>query len=257
MRRFLSRGLPLTSLLVLGLVVACGESSSSSGGVIEADSGSFDASTTDSAIADSSTAADAADASAAVDADADAAKVLPSGLLGPIAYVSRADSPFNGVAFGSYSHFEDWEDSALNTPGVTANPDTLSSSFGASLIDSVDGDDGVVDGKCVKAVGSCNAAFGNGTITFTFDATVLGALPTHVGIVWTDGSPSSDAIFEAYDDADVLIGTRTAATLGNADNNGTTDEDRFFGVVHPAGVKKVVIKSSSGGVEADHLSYGR
>ena len=114
-----------------------------------------------------------------------------------------------------------------------------------------------VDGKCVKGVGSCNAAFGGGTITFTFDAAVLGALPTHVGIVWTDGSPSCDAIFEAYDAADVLIGTRTAATVGNADNTGTTDEDRFFGVVHPAGVKKIVIKSSSGGVEADHLAYGR
>jgi len=252
MRLLSSRGLPLACLLVLGLVVACEDSSSSSsGGVVVADSGSFEASAPDGAIGDSSTAADAADAAA------DAAKVLPAGMIGPIPYVSRADSPFNGVAFGSYSHFEDWEDSLLNTPGITAQPNTLSSSFGPTLIDSVDGDDNAVDGKCMKGVGSCNSAFGNGTITFTFDAAVLGALPTHVGIVWTDGSPSCDAIFEAYDGADVLIGTRTAASVGNADINGTTDEDRFFGVVHPAGVKRIVIKSSLGGVEADHLSYGR
>ena len=45
--------------------------------------------------------------------------------------------------------------------------------------------------------------------------------------------------------------------IGDGDNLGGTAEDRFFGVVHTAGVKKVVIKSSSGGVEADHLTYGR
>lgn len=48
-----------------------------------------------------------------------------------------------------------------------------------------------------------------------------------------------DAIFEAYDAANVLIGTKTAAAVGDGSNAGT------------------VVKSSGGGVEVDHLQYGR
>ncbi|HSO40223.1 MAG TPA: hypothetical protein VLT33_47180 [Labilithrix sp.] len=198
--------------------------------------------------------------SAVPDAPSDASdggKVLADGMLEPIPYLSRADSPFKGVAFPAYSHFEDFEDHLLNTPGVTSDMTSVSSAFGPSLIDSIDGDDGTVDGKCTKVDGTCDAAFGNGSITFTFDAGILGALPTHVGLAWTDGSPQCDAVFEAYDGADVLIGTKTATKVGDADNLGGTAEDRFFGVVHGAGVKKVIIRSSSGGVEADHLTYGR
>jgi hypothetical protein len=62
---------------------------------------------------------------------------------------------------------------------------------------------------------------------------------------------------EAYDAADVLIGTKTAPGVGDPSFTGGTAEDRFFGVVHPAGVKKIIVKSSAGGVEVDHLTYGR
>ena len=41
-------------------------------------------------------------------------------LLGPSPYLSSADSPFNGGTF-SYFHLEDFEDGALNTPGVAAS----------------------------------------------------------------------------------------------------------------------------------------
>jgi len=78
-----------------------------------------------------------------------------------------------------------------------------------------------------------------------------------VGIAWTDGAASCDAVFEAYDAQDTLIGTKTAAAVGDPANTGNVDEDRYFTVVHAAGVKKIVVKSSSGGVEVDHLHYGR
>lgn len=39
--------------------------------------------------------------------------------LGPIAYKSFADSPFKSRNF-DYFHLEDFEDGALNMPGVTA-----------------------------------------------------------------------------------------------------------------------------------------
>lgn len=122
------------------------------------------------------------------EAAVDGGKILPSGLADPIPYLSRADSPFNGVAFPSYFHFEDWEDGLVNTPGVTPSSTDLGGNYGA-LVDSIDGDDGVLDGKCEKAAGTCNSGFsGTGSFELTFDAAVLGALPTHVGIAWTDGS---------------------------------------------------------------------
>jgi len=248
--------LPFALSSVLVALVACEGDSTGGGssGVIPNEAGfSVDASPVDGAGPTADAAAPLVDAADA----ADAAKVLPDGMLQPIPYLSRADSPFKGVALPAYSHFEDFEDHLLNTPGVTSDSNRLSASFGSALIDSVDGDDGTVDGKCTKVDGTCDALFGNGSVTFTFDAAALGALPTHVGLVWTDGSTGCDAVFEAYDAADVLIGTRTAAAVGDADNNGGPAEDRFFGVVHAAGVKKIVMKSSAGGVEVDHLTYGR
>jgi len=241
------------------LAVACGDSQEGTSGSPDGGSPSgFDAGTSDTGTSPSDAGTDsAADAAADAATDADGGKVLPPGLADAIPYTSRADSPFNGVAFPSYFHFEDWEDGLVNTPGVTPSSTQLGSAFGVSLIDSVDGDDGAVDGKCEKVAGTCNSGFAGGTIDFTFDAAVLGALPTHVGIAWTDGSTGCDAIFEAYDAADVLIGSKTAAAVGDSSNLGTVAEDRFFSVVHAAGVKRIVVKSSAGGVEVDHLQYGR
>lgn len=256
------RRLPVLGAVLLAtvtLVVACDSSSfSSETGFDAGDVGAFEAGAADGPSPGADAGRDSSrPADASAEAEAEAGKVLPSGLADPIPYTSRADSPFNGVAFPAYFHFEDWEDGLVNTPGVTPSSTTVSSSFGATLIDSIDGDDGVVDGKCEKAAGACEAGFGNGTIDFTFDAGALGALPTHVGIAWTDGAPGCDAVFEAYDAADVLIGTKTAAAVGDAVFTGTVAEDRFFSVVHGAGVKRIVIKSSSGGLEVDHLQYGR
>ena len=108
-----------------------------------------------------------------------------------------------------------------------------------------------------EVAGTCNALFAGGTISFTFDAAVLGALPTHAGVAWTDGDTGCSATFEAYDAADALIGMKTMANAGDVSVTGTVAEDRFFSVVHAAGVKRIVMKSSAGGVEVDHLQYGR
>lgn len=260
----------LFALPLFGAFAACGgssstdatlpDSSASPNGLDGSSLNSFDsaASNNDSGASDSGVATN--------DASADAGVILPDGLLGPTMYKSFADSAFKNVHFSGYFHLEDWEDSVVNTPGVTPSSTLLGNSFGAATIDSVDGDDGMVDGQCTKEGGTCNSGFSNGgIISFTFDAAALGGqLPTHVGIVWTDGSPSCDAIFEAYDANDglvdassALLGTRTAAGVGDPGNSGTVDEDRFFGVVHAGGVKRIVVKSSSGGIEVDHLQYGR
>jgi hypothetical protein len=180
----------------------------------------------------------------------------PDGLIEPVGYRSFAGSPFDGVSLPGYFHLEDWEDGLVNTPGVTPSSTSTGGAF-PGLEDSVDGDDGAVDGTCTKAVGRCNSGFAGGEISFTFEAELLGGLPTHVGIVWTDGGFGADVTFEAYNAADVQIGSRTVPQLGDGSNLGTVEEDRFFGMVWSAGIRRIVVRNSSGGIEVDHLQYGR
>lgn len=242
--------------------LACGGSESTPQPTVDAapDVATIDASTADASTSDTGApndaAADAVVVDAAGDAVVDAGVILPQGLLTPVPYVKKADSPFTGVKFPSYFHFEDFEDGLLNTMGVTSDVGTHSKPFG-NLVDSVDEDDGAVDGKCGS---NCDSwFFGNGVsgITFTFDAIALGSLPTHVGIVWTDGGASCDMTFTAYDASNAVIGTKTLTQAGDAQNTGQVAEDRFFGVVASGGVKAIKVTNTSGGIEVDHLQYGR
>ncbi len=186
-------------------------------------------------------------------ADGAAPIVLPDALIVNVPYT--CDSPFDGVDFPLYHYLENFEDHTLNTPGVTASSTTTSFNAGyVTLVDSVDCDDGKIDGTCA----SCDALFsGTGAIDVTFDAHVLGALPTHVGLVWTDGGYSCDVTVTGYDAADTLIYTQTVSGIGDNSNYGETAEDRFFGIVHYAGVKRIHLANTGGGIEIDHLQYGR
>ena len=179
--------------------------------------------------------------------------VLPDAPIVNIPYT--CESPFANVEFDSYFHLDDFENGMLSAPGVTSTSTTTSANSGSpSLVDSVDCDDGVVDGTCVD----CDALFsGSGSIQVTFDAQVLGALPTHVGMVWTDGGFGSSVTVTGYDSADQVIYTQTVDGIGDNSNTGTTAEDRFFGIVHYAGVKSVKLANNAGGIEIDHLQYGR
>jgi hypothetical protein len=67
-----------------------------------------------------------------------------AGFIGPSAYPSFADSPFNGMTF-TYFHLETFEDGLLNTTGVAASAGTVIGPGGA--VDSVDADDGTIDGS--------------------------------------------------------------------------------------------------------------
>lgn len=174
-------------------------------------------------------------------------------LIGPTPYLGAADSPFDGMRF-SYFHIDDMEDGLLNTPGVMAS---VGAPYGPTgITDSVDEDDGAIDGSGTGGY-SFFSSDGLGGIRFTFDAVALGRYPTHVGIVWTDGT--DDIEFEAFDASDMSLGTRTG-THADADFNGGTDEDRFYGIVHAGGVKSIVIRNSvpggGAGIEVDHLQYG-
>jgi len=177
-------------------------------------------------------------------------------LLGPTPYVQAADSPFSGTSF-SYFYLEDFED-GFNTPGVSAtagNPCvTLLECFtSGSINDSVDADNGPIDGDGRFAA----SHWSGGAIEYTFDGTTLGMLPTHVGIVWTDGLGLVS--FEAFDQNNVSLGllNGTHAGTGNgAGFGGGTDEDRFYGAINATGISRILIFNQSA-IEVDHLQYGK
>jgi hypothetical protein len=182
--------------------------------------------------------------------------------LGPAPYLSFADSPFNGLGF-TYFHLEDFEDGVLNTPGATPSAGWVAAGPGL-LTDSVDGDDGVVDGTGTGGH-SYYSSFAQTALTITFDAASLGGhLPTHAGIVWTDvGAVTGGAlgfgpvIFSALDRLGNSIGAIGPFTLGDGDAQGGTAEDRFFGVVASSGISSITIAmSNSVDWEIDHLQYG-
>ncbi|HEY0435664.1 MAG TPA: PEPxxWA-CTERM sorting domain-containing protein [Phenylobacterium sp.] len=168
-------------------------------------------------------------------------------MIGPnLDYESFADSPFSGHAF-SYFHLEDFEDGALNTPGVTSSGGVVVGP--GTFVDSVDG--GGPNGKSYFNIcGSCG-------LTFTFDAVALGQLPTSVGIVWTDGDVPSRH-FSAWDQNNVLIGTVNDSTGLWFSSGGDADAEnyRFFGATNAGGISKIFISNDSGGIEVDHLQYG-
>lgn len=180
-------------------------------------------------------------------------------LYGPSVYLSASDSPFAAATF-DYFHLEDFEDHLFNVPGVSASAGYVTSTgFSGSIIDSVDGDDGNPNnGSCLgktAAADGCDSYFasGNPGIRFTFDANILGSLPTHAGIVWTDGSGTIS--FEAFDANGISLGMLTGA---HADSSffGTTGDDRFYGASDANGISAIRIMNTSGGIEVDHLQYG-
>jgi hypothetical protein len=183
-------------------------------------------------------------------------------------YLSFADSPFNGLNFSSF-FLENFEDGMLNTLGVSA----VSSSgrrlafFQPGLFsDSVDSDDGTIDG-----LGRNGRAFGEvgdgliGGITFSFDAQALGRLPTHVGVVWTDSH--SDSVpgldreplsIEAFDVLGNSLGDFGPFSVGDGRTDGTTSDDRFFGFIDSNGISAFSISQPNitVGFSLDHLQYG-
>lgn len=179
--------------------------------------------------------------------------------FGPTVYSSFADSPFAG---GSYSYFylETFEGGSLGVPGVYPSGGFVIGND--PYIDSVDGDDGLLDGNGSSAAHSWYSGFTESAITFSFDPLVLGALPTVAGLVWTDigyNAPtpySGPVLFEAYGPGGLLLGGIGPYTLGDGADTGQTAEDRFFGVSFLGGISAIRILTDNTDWELDHLQFG-
>ena len=169
------------------------------------------------------------------------------------------DSPFNDLPF-SYFHFEDFTDGLLNAPGVDASAAAfvISELDFPGAVDSVDEDDGAIDG--FGLIGQSLFTFnGPAGIEFTFDDTVLGRFPTHVGIVWTDGGIAAPISFEVFDEfGNSIVGCSLGGDHADGSFFGETAEDRFYGCSHSSGISKIKISADSPGfgIEVDHLQYG-
>ncbi len=185
--------------------------------------------------------------------------------FGPTSYLSAGDSPFPCEGASNF-YLETLEDDSFDLPGATHDAVFTYPNYGA-ITDSVDFDDGVLDGDChrVDAGRYCQSLFASGatgvTISFSADdGGFNGKLPSFAGLVWTDGDGTVS--FEAFGADGGSLGTmgpfyRDDAGFPGSGYNRQTDEDRFFGVVYEPGIQKIHISNSSGGIEIDHPQAGR
>lgn len=177
----------------------------------------------------------------------------------PVPYRQGSDLPFAGPWQTFYR--EDFEDGALNTPGLSASGGGLVSAPGG-LVDSVDADDGLIDGS-----GAAGRSWYNGTstgTTFSFAAAAFGGLlPTHVGIAFTDIGNRTDtgavgvgtAYITVYDGAGVAQGEFSFG-FGDGSPLSATAEDRFVGASYAGGIGAMTVGfRDSIDWEVDHVTY--
>ena len=181
------------------------------------------------------------------------AGVNPPQYTGPEAYLSTADSPLEAPGLGRC--LEDFEDGGFDIPGATGNGVVVSNS---GNIDSVDADDGPIDGN---GNGGSSYFSNNGSagITIDFDPNRNEGLPRNVGIVWTDGGGLAPVTFEAFDkDGQSILKAAWGPFIhADASNNGETAEDRYYGAFHSDGISKITISNTGGGIEVDHIQLDR
>lgn len=176
--------------------------------------------------------------------------------FGPSAYRSPADIPSGFYLGGSPALLDTLEDGSLDASLQGSGGAVISASFGG-IRDSVDSDDGVIDGSCgPQTAGRCASWFnGSGNIGTRFSFVGAGALPTAFGLVWTDGFGS--ITFSAIGADGQSLGSFSASGFADGSSAATTGEDRFFGVQFAGGIRSIHISNDSGGIEVDHIQYGQ
>jgi hypothetical protein len=170
--------------------------------------------------------------------------------FGPTPYLSSADIPANFYQGGSPIGLEDFEDGSLGFGiTVTTDGDFTQLVNPGDHTDSVDGDDGVIDGSGLDGY-SWYAYPAIGGVTFTFASPV-----TTAGIVWTDGF--GNTTFEAFGAGMTSLGTIGPVSIADGNFLGGTAEDRFFGVQDMAGIYAIKLSNDgTGGIEVDHVQFG-
>ncbi len=186
-----------------------------------------------------------------------AATAAPAAVFfGPSAYLSSADIPLGFYGGGGPAVLDNLEDGSLDASLLGSGGGVISSTFGGGR-DSVDADDGLINGTCgPQTTGSCVSWFnGNGAAGATFTFVGNGPLPTAFGLVWTDGAGT--ITFSAVGVNGQSLGSFSASGFPDGSFGATTGEDRFFGVQFAGGIQSIHISNSGGGIEVDHIQYGQ
>jgi PEP-CTERM motif len=176
--------------------------------------------------------------------------------FGPTPYLSSADVPNGFYSSAGATVLENFEDGSLHASLQGSGGSIIINTF-QGIRDSVDSDDGVINGTCgPQTPGRCVSWFnGGGSTGTTFTFTGVGPLPTAFGLVWTDGAGT--ITFSALDANGQSLGSMSVNGIPDANFASGTAEDRFFGVQFAGGIRSISIKNSGGGIELDHIQYGQ
>ncbi|MGB0133395.1 hypothetical protein [Dokdonella sp.] len=159
--------------------------------------------------------------------------------FGPLPYLSAESTP-SGFASGP-TFIETFEDRSLDRR-ISASASSIQPP--GSITDSVDADDGAIDGS-----GTGGTSLFGSSIRIDF----LPPFPRYAGMVWTDGAPSA-VTFEAFGPSGQSLGVVGPVNLGDNSISGTTAEDRFFGVRDAGGVSAIRFTSTAV-MEIDHIQF--
>lgn len=176
--------------------------------------------------------------------------------FGPTEYLQAGDTPTEFICEDCPLYLEDFEDGMLDgfltiDHGSVFPPNSTSGS-GQPFTDSVDGDDGTVDGSGLLGY-SWYSGLGVNSITVDFAEDVKSA-----GLVFTDGDSLSTMItLEAFDMSGTSLGIINAGDLADNAFNGGTAEDRFMGFMDDAGaIRSLTLSMNAGsGIEIDHIQW--
>lgn len=172
------------------------------------------------------------------------------------AYLSPADIPFGFYDASGPTVLDTLESGQLNAQLSASHGNLIGPGEFSGFRDSVDSDDGTIDGNCGPQSSACRSWFNNaGSQGVTFSYQGGGALPTAFGLVWTDGGGS--VTFSAVAADGHSLGTFTVAGTEDGSFAGGTDEDRFFGMTFAGGIRSITISNNSGGIELDHIQFGQ
>jgi hypothetical protein len=212
--------------------------------------------------------------------------------FGPTPYTSTADSPFNSAGLNGYFFIENFETGGASQPGLNTLGNTVLGP-GANT-DSVDADDGAIDGSGTGGhslqVNNLSQGFGSFQDQYRFvvaSFAVPGGAPTHAGVVWTDstwpspainypltlyvlGTPGSGVGNFIDDDGNgvtdepserIRVDGPTFNARGDSLTTGATAEDRFVGISLDGGISQIgfsaqILAGSPPTLEVDHVQYG-
>ncbi len=178
-------------------------------------------------------------------------------IVGPSPYLALTDTPegvFDSDHLLCVQDFEDadgpWEVGFSIDFGQRIGP-KFTSGQGVPVTDSVDADDNSIDGD--GTMGSSWFAATSG-LTITFDEPTPSA-----GFVFTDADRRATTVtVTAYAEDGSELVTGTYDSFFDDVFTGTTQEDRFFGVVGMDGetIKRLSVRIDQGrGIEIDHVQF--